>query len=62
MSSIMNKETRNSKTLKSFVEYCESHTNERFFQALRNWIGWPFVYLSDHLINEKGTEDTFYFE
>ena len=25
------------KTLKSFVDYCEAHPQERFWQALANW-------------------------
>ncbi len=33
----MNKETRNSKVLESFVAYCILNPEERFWQALRNW-------------------------
>ena len=40
-------ETRNSKQLKSFVEYCENNPEQRFWQALRNWSGYSFVYLSN---------------
>jgi len=52
------KKTRNSETLKSFVEYCKSHPQERFWQALRNWAGVAFICMSDGRI----TEDTFYRE
>jgi len=52
------KKTRNSETLKSFVDYCKSHPQERFWQALRNWAGVGFVCVSDG----KSTEDTFYRE
>lgn len=30
-------ETRNSKTLRSFIRYCVTHPEERFWQAIRNW-------------------------
>ena len=52
------KKTRNSETLKSFVDYCKSHPQERFWQALRNWAEVAFVCVSDG----KSTEDTFYRE
>ena len=35
--------TRNSKTLDSFVAYCESNPQLRFWQALLNWSGLPFI-------------------
>ena len=60
----MKKETRNSKMLKSFTKYCESHPSERFFQALRNWIGCNFIYISDDYDGKKRPvlHDTFYIE
>ena len=61
-------ETRHEAVLKSFVGYCEAHPNERFWQALRNWSGFPFIFVA----RSKGctTEqyenadlyDTFYWE
>lgn len=48
-------ETRNSKLLKEFIEYCETHPEERFWQAIRNWSG------ADKILYEKGDSvDTFY--
>lgn len=35
--------TRNSEALDSFIEYCESHPHERFWQALRNWSRFSFI-------------------
>jgi hypothetical protein len=52
------------KTLKSFVDYCEAHPQERFWQALRNWSGYNFIYKSyycQHLSNDL-LKDTFYIE
>lgn len=62
--------TRNSKALDSFVEYCESHPQERFWQALRNWSKWNFILGTntpprDLVIDYTGrglVQDTFYLE
>jgi hypothetical protein len=50
---------KNKKTLDDFVAYCEAHPDERFWQALRNWVGKPFV-----TVGNPGSvlEDTFYWE
>jgi hypothetical protein len=45
--------------LDDFVLYCLHHPDERFWQALRNWSGYPFVIVSDKL-PEDGQIDTFY--
>lgn len=37
------KETKNSETMGEFAEYCRTHPNERFWQALRNWSGQSFT-------------------
>lgn len=37
---------KSKKLLDSFTQYCVDHPDERFWQALRNWCGWPFVYVS----------------
>ena len=56
--------SKNSKLLASFTKYAHSHKEERFFQCLRNWCGWPFVFVG--LDNDEennlvvGLEDTFY--
>lgn len=38
--------TRNSETLNSFVAYCDAHPSERFWQALLNWSGLPYILMS----------------
>ena len=38
---------KSKKLLDSFVCYCKAHPEERFWQALRNWCGWQFIYVSD---------------
>jgi hypothetical protein len=35
--------TRNGRTLMSFVLYCISNPDQRFWQALRNWSGFNFI-------------------
>ena len=65
------KETRNSKVLRSFVKYCEKHPDQRFYQALLNWSGLPWIVASSapaDRINAKllktlmRVEDTYYWE
>ena len=56
------KKTRNSEVLKSFVEYCKEWPELRFWQALRNWSGYAFIYASDGMVGQEGTADTFYWE
>ena len=51
-------ETRNSKLLEDFTRYCQKYPEQRFWQALRNWSGYPFVLVSD----TKKTTDTFFWE
>ena len=41
-------ETRNSKVLADFVAYCNAHPQLRFWQALLNWSGLPFIVTSSH--------------
>ena len=51
------------KTLKSFVDYCLAHPQERFWQALRNWSKFNYIYTSDYLIaGDETLSDTFYIE
>lgn len=50
--------TRNSEKLASFVAYCESHPDERFWQALRNWSGHWAILAVLHF-GDPVPEDTF---
>jgi len=45
------------KTLKSFVNYCLAHPQERFWQALRNFSNYPFIGYS---LDGKTFKDLFY--
>lgn len=49
--------SKNQKLLESFAEYCISHPEQRFWQALRNWSNVGYIYKSND--GEK-MEDTFY--
>lgn len=57
---------KNIKVLESFVSYCEHHPEERFWQALRNWCGWSFIFVSRSIEPKDAypeiLEDTFYWE
>lgn len=52
-------ETRNSKTLASFVAFCESAPELRFWQALAAWSGIPVILAGNE---EFDVEDTFFWE
>ena len=61
--------SRNSDTLLDFARYCEDHPQERFWQALRNWSDFDFIFGTSSwsgakLIEEYryGVDDTFYRE
>ncbi len=56
--------SKNKELLESFTEYCVAHPEMRFFQALRNWVGYPFVYVGQKALSFLETEaiDTFYWE
>lgn len=49
---------KSKKLLESFEDYCHEHPDERFWQALRNWSEYNFIYGS----NLTNFEDTFYKE
>lgn len=59
--------TRNSHLLQSFTDYCNNHPDERFWQALRNWskfgfiFGFPIGKLPTREF-DKNLIDTFYLE
>jgi hypothetical protein len=50
------------KTLKSFVDYCTEHPQERFYQALTNWSGYNFIYGSMAESWDEPLVDLFYKE
>lgn len=56
--------SKNKKILKEFISYCESHPQERFWQALTNWSGYKFILRSNSSTWRKDglAEDTFYVE
>lgn len=53
---------KNQNTLQSLTEYCEAHPEQRFWQAVRNWSGYNFVYVSDFLAELDPVVDTFGFQ
>jgi len=52
------------KSLLSFIWYCVRHPKERFWQALRNWLGtYNYIYVTKRLPeNFLELIDTFYWE
>lgn len=54
--------SKNEKTLKSFTEYCNKHPEQRFWQALRNWSAFNFIYGGGQYVEGYGLIDTFYLE
>lgn len=55
-------ESKNQKSLASFVDYCLEHPEERFWQALRNWSGNDYILKSNNVecLKCKHIKDTFY--
>lgn len=51
---------KNREVLMDFAKYCAEHPNERFWQALRNWSGYPTILVETIL--HANCRDTFYFE
>jgi hypothetical protein len=51
--------TTDNKILVDFVKYATTHSTERFWQAVRNWSGYPFVVVSDTRPQRADQEDTF---
>ena len=49
---------KSQKLLESFTAYCKMYPDQRFWQALRNWSGYTFIYGMDRVMNEG--QDTFY--
>jgi hypothetical protein len=54
----MNKKLK--EQLDSFILYCHTYPEQRFWQALRNWSEYAFIFGKKSL-DDKG-EDTFYKE
>jgi hypothetical protein len=50
--------------LTSFIEYCHANPTMRFWQALRNWSGYAFIFGSNgnQFDDYSKMEDTFYIE
>jgi hypothetical protein len=60
-------DVRSRDALLDFARYCEDHPQERFWQALRNWSGFSFIFgtsfvQGSELLNKPGIQDTFYKE
>lgn len=53
---------RSRKTKEAFIDYITTHPDERFWQAIRNFSGYSFVYVSKKLLEGEDLEDTFYWE
>jgi len=59
---------RSDPTLTNFIQYCQDHPEERFWQALRNWSGYYAIMAISKVAGIGGggevrqTHDTFYIE
>ena len=54
---------KNKQILDDFVAYCTAHPQERFWQALRNWSGYSYIYGRKVIDFETYDDiDTFYFK
>lgn len=48
---------------KAFIQYLEEHPQERLFQSIRNFSGYPFIAAMYHVPRpDQGAFDTFYLE
>lgn len=56
---------KNTEVLADFLNYCNQHPEQRFWQALRNWSGFQYLYKAEyhapHYLDVTYT-DTFYWE
>lgn len=52
--------SKNRETLVSFYHYCSENPEQRFWQALRNWSSYAFIYGSSTDSADIELEDTFY--
>ena len=53
--------SKNLELIASFKRYCILHPEERFWQALKNWSSYNFIWVSSDL-ERTDLKDTFYFE
>jgi len=59
---------KSKKSLDSFIKYCKANKTQRFWQALRNWSKYEFIYGSNKNVYVEEIdvgndfEDTFYKE
>jgi len=55
---------KSKKDLDSFVKYCEENPDQRFWQLLLNWSGFPYIAISPLPPKDidKRLEDTYYIE
>lgn len=51
---------RDEKTKKKFIEYLDTHKEERFWQSVRNFWGVPYVLICNDL--DSDAIDTFHIE
>jgi hypothetical protein len=56
------KTIRSSEAKESFIDYMLAHPGERFWQSVRNWSGFAFIYVTDEPTGEGESYDTFYWE
>ena len=54
--------SRNKKILDSFVKYCTEHPEERFWQAIRNWSTYGYIWVSNTVCRDPNCLDTYYWE
>lgn len=47
--------------LRELADYCAAHPDERFWQALRNWAGYQYVFAGDEY-KITSQHDTFFWE
>lgn len=60
-------DVRDSEIKENFIQYMDDHPELRFWQAVRNWSGYGFVYAGEGEMQPDGeiklnVEDTFYWE
>ena len=61
----MTPDSKNWELVRDFARYCDEHPEERFWQALRNWSGWSFIFGADGDTYEQAMDrlkETFYLD
>lgn len=54
--------SKNRKDLESFTDFCIENSDLRFWQALRNWSKYEFIYASKTYFENSLLKDTFYLD